>query len=365
MRDHQRRAPARKLLKRMLDVVLGDGVQRAGRLVENQHGRVFEEQPRDRHALLLPAGEHDPPLADLRVVAVAELQYLLVDMRVFRRLDDLLVGGVDAPVADVFQNAAGKEEHVLLHDADVLPQRTHRHLPRVHAVDGDRPAALLIKPRQQVAERGLSAAARADQREGRPRGDIEVHVRKHALPALVGKRHVVKADVAAHVSQCLRVRAILDLRLDVHDFAKAAEARHAEDIDLRERGEALERLNKRRDVERKRDEQDRVEVAFVDQKPAERQHHEVEHRDEELHPAAKERHIMVKTVLRVDKPLVAALKLLLLISLVGKRLCHARAGDRRLDIRVDLRDAFLHLEGSVAHLDPEPHDIEDRDGHDA
>ncbi|MPM82182.1 hypothetical protein SDC9_129243 [bioreactor metagenome] len=145
-----------------------------------------------------------------------------------------------------------------------MPQRTHRHLPRVHTIDGDRSAALLIKARQQVAECGLSAAARANKCKGCSGGNIEIHMRKHALPALVGKRHIVKADIAAHVSQGFRVRAILDLRLDVHDFAKAAKPRHTEDVDLRKCGKALERLNKRRNVERKRDEQDRIEAAFVD-----------------------------------------------------------------------------------------------------
>ncbi|MPM82183.1 hypothetical protein SDC9_129244 [bioreactor metagenome] len=67
----------------------------------------------------------------------------------------------------------------------------------------------------------------------------------------------------------------------------------------------------------------------------------------------------------MDKPFVAALKLLLFIFLVGKRLRHACAGDRRLDIRVDLRDSLLHLEGCVAHLNPEPDDIENRNRHNA
>ena len=188
---------------------------------------------------------------------------------------------------------------------------------------------------------------------------------QHASAAFVGKRHIVKADVAAHVLERLCVRAVLDLRLDVHDLAKARKARHAEDVYLRKRRKALERLNERRNVQRKRNEQNRIKAALVDQVTAQRQHDEVEHGDEELHAAVEERHVAIEPVLRVDESGVAALKLIALIAFVRKRLCDPRAGDRGFDIRVDFSDAFLHLERGIAHLDPQPHHVVDRHGYDA
>lgn len=49
----------------------------------------------------------------------------------------LSVGGVEATVADVFANAAGEEERVLLHDADLAAQRVLGHMPCVVSIDQD------------------------------------------------------------------------------------------------------------------------------------------------------------------------------------------------------------------------------------
>ena len=42
-------------IERLLDLALGGGVQRRGRLVEQQDGRVLEQRPRDRQPLALAA----------------------------------------------------------------------------------------------------------------------------------------------------------------------------------------------------------------------------------------------------------------------------------------------------------------------
>ncbi len=56
MRDHQDRVPGRHLGEARLDLALGLGVERRGRLVENQDPRRLQDDPGDRDALLLAAG---------------------------------------------------------------------------------------------------------------------------------------------------------------------------------------------------------------------------------------------------------------------------------------------------------------------
>src|SRR5437868_6155968 len=68
MGDHHGGAAAAHLFQRALDLLLGPGVERAGRLVEQQDVRVLEDGARDRHPLLLAAGELQPPLADRGLV---------------------------------------------------------------------------------------------------------------------------------------------------------------------------------------------------------------------------------------------------------------------------------------------------------
>ena len=62
----------------------------------------------------------------------------------------------------------------------------------------------------------------------------------------------------------------------------------------------------------------------------------------------------------MDESRVARVELLLLIFLVGKRLCHTCAGDGAFDVRVDFRNALLYLQRGTAHFYPQPHHVVDR-----
>ena len=92
--DRDRRAPLGQPLELGLDGRLGLRVERARRLVEDQHRRVAQDRPRDRHPLLLAAREAVAALADDRVVAVGQRRDQVVDPRRPRRVLDLLVGRV-------------------------------------------------------------------------------------------------------------------------------------------------------------------------------------------------------------------------------------------------------------------------------
>jgi hypothetical protein len=54
VRDGDGRAPGRQLLQRLAEQCLGLGVERAGRLVEQQNVGVAQDGASDRQALLLP-----------------------------------------------------------------------------------------------------------------------------------------------------------------------------------------------------------------------------------------------------------------------------------------------------------------------
>ena len=72
VRDHQRGAVLAQLGDRFLHMPLGFGIERCGRLVEQDDRRILDQRARDRDALALAAGELQAVLADRRVVAVRE-----------------------------------------------------------------------------------------------------------------------------------------------------------------------------------------------------------------------------------------------------------------------------------------------------
>ena len=64
MRNDQRGMLRRDLGQRLLDRLLGAAVERRCRLVEDQDTWILEDRPRDRDALLFPAGQLQSTLAD-------------------------------------------------------------------------------------------------------------------------------------------------------------------------------------------------------------------------------------------------------------------------------------------------------------
>jgi hypothetical protein len=110
-------------LQRRLDLLLGHGVERRGRLVEHQDRRRLEDGAGDGHALLLAARQLEPALADHGVVALRQAQYEVVDLGEPGGLLDLLVAGIGAAVADVVADRVVEQHGVLRHHADRRAQR--------------------------------------------------------------------------------------------------------------------------------------------------------------------------------------------------------------------------------------------------
>src|SRR5262249_59577168 len=65
MRDDEGRAAFHHLGQRRLDSGLGQRVERARRLVENEDWRILEQRPRDRQTLALSAGEQASAFTDV------------------------------------------------------------------------------------------------------------------------------------------------------------------------------------------------------------------------------------------------------------------------------------------------------------
>src|ERR1041385_4802182 len=64
MGDDERRAPCGEPLQGFHQALFGFGVQRAGRFVQYENGRVFKKRARYRDSLSLASGERRTALAD-------------------------------------------------------------------------------------------------------------------------------------------------------------------------------------------------------------------------------------------------------------------------------------------------------------
>ena len=287
-----------------------------------------------------------------------------MDFGLLRRLDDLVHARVRTAVADVLEDRASEEEHVLLHDTDAAAQIGELDVADILPVQSDAAAGGLIKARNQLAERRLAAAAGADQGQHLAGAHVQVDVLEHRLLLfVVGEGHVPELDFALDVLKRPGIRAVHDVRLLVHDRAEALEARHALRELLGELRQLADGALDAGDVHVERDQRGDIHLVFHDEVAAradDRQAHQVHH---EVRAGEEAGHHLVIAALGVHIGVRAAGKLFDLLLLVAEGLGDADAGDGALDLRVDARRALLDRAGGAHHVPPAQRDEHDDQRH--
>ena len=170
--DHERRAPRHRLASASLISLLGRGVDRGGRVVEDQDARVGQQRARDRQALALAAGERQPALADARVVALGQaLDELVRPARAARPLD--LLGASRRRARRRCSRRPWRENRNGSSPTTAIARRSEAQVDVAHvgAVDAaPAPALDVVQARDQRDEARLARAGGADQRDRAPGG---------------------------------------------------------------------------------------------------------------------------------------------------------------------------------------------------
>ena len=152
----------------------------------------------DRQQLLLPGADVVALFVDHRVVAVGQRVHEAVDVGGARGLEDLLLGRVGIAVRDVLADRAAEEPRVLQHHADLRAQLRARDRRDAAPVERDLAPVQLVEPHDQVDERGLARAGRADDRDRLAGlGDERERLDQRAV-RVVRERDVAELDAPAH-----------------------------------------------------------------------------------------------------------------------------------------------------------------------
>ena len=180
--DHEGGAVLHHLGQRGLHLGLGERIEGAGRLVEDEDRRILEQRARDRQALALAAGEHPSALARDGLEAFRVAVDDLDDLRALAGAAHLLLGRIRLADAQVLGHRAIEQQHFLEHDADVAAQSRQREPADIHAVDLDRAGLRIEGAVQQRQCRRFAGAGGADQRDGfaRQRRESQVGDRRRA-----------------------------------------------------------------------------------------------------------------------------------------------------------------------------------------
>ena len=158
MRDDDGRAPLHQRRQRLLDQPLGLGVERTGRLVEQQDRRVLQDGARNRDALALAAGELVAALADRGIVATRHRHDEIMRGSRLRRRDDLLLRGVRPAEGNIRAHAVVEQHDILADDADLSAQARQRDMAQVLPVDLDAALVRVVEARHEREQRRFARA---------------------------------------------------------------------------------------------------------------------------------------------------------------------------------------------------------------
>src|SRR5271165_2116091 len=207
--DDDRGAALAQRAQRLLDRLLGLGIERRSRFVEEDEWGVLEKGAGDGDALALPAGELHAVLAARRVVPALESHDEVVRISRLGGGDDFLLARAWPAHRDVVAHRT-LEQKILLRDIGDLPAKRSAGDGRdVDAVAKDLPGTNFIKAQDEVHHRRLAAAGAADQRR-RPAGfGDEADAMQHGFPGPIAEDHVAKFDSAVRDLEVGRLRRIL------------------------------------------------------------------------------------------------------------------------------------------------------------
>ena len=227
------------------------------------------------------------------------------------------------------------------------------HVPDIQAVNGNAAAGYVVKPGNQLAQGGLSAAGGTHNGDGLPGIYFQTHVVKHCQIPIVGEGHAAHVDFALYVFQLPGILFVPDGRLRTHDLHEAAQPREAVGEQLGEIAQLAHGVYKGGNIQIEGNEIPVVHFPAHNVVAAEADDQHVEHTQKEFHAALEHAHGLVEAPLGVLVNLVGGLEPTALRLFIGKGLGSAEAGQAAFDFLVDVSGFLLGNCRGLRH--PLPH----------
>ena len=165
MGDHKSGSGLHQVVERAHHQAFRFGVQRTGRLIEDQNGGVLQESAGDRQSLAFTPGQGGTPLADHGVVASGHLGDEIMRPSSPGGGLDFITGGIRPSIRDILGNRNRKEKRFLQNKGNLVAKVAQTEIADVLAVDADAALPGIEKAGNEADEGGFSGAGGADDRE--------------------------------------------------------------------------------------------------------------------------------------------------------------------------------------------------------
>src|SRR5258708_7795280 len=232
--DHERGAAAHHAFNRLLNQLLGLGIDRTRRFLQNQQRWIKSQRARERNQLLLAHRKSGATLAHFRFVRVRQTLNETIGAHFRGRPAHPFVRDVFAAQTDVAGDRAAEKENLLQDHREILAQRLQIPVAHIHAVQQNPTLLHVVETHQQIGDRGLAGTGVPDERDGLPGSDGERNVLQDPVVVIVSKPDVLKFDTAFRASalEWLRRRRDQDRQVERLEDAIRRNDRALQDVVL-------------------------------------------------------------------------------------------------------------------------------------
>ena len=179
--DDEGAAPLHQRVHAVLYCLLRPGVDARCGLVEDECRRIGNGSAGDGDKLSLALTQIAAIGREHRLVAVGQTTDEVVGIDQSGRLDALLVGGVEASVADVLHHSAGEEMRLLQHDAKTAAQLFPTDTAYVDMIVENLSVLDVVEPVDEIGDGRLACTRPADKCYLLSGFGVELDVEEHLL----------------------------------------------------------------------------------------------------------------------------------------------------------------------------------------
>ena len=194
MCDDDARPPNHEPLKRLLNRMFGNRVERTRSFVENQNLRVLQDDARKRQALLLATRKLQAAVAHLGVVAKRLCGDVIVNVGDLARLFDVLKRCVFVRVPQVLEYRAVEQIRLLRDNANLPTQVCEVEVAHIDACNSDATSRHIVETRDEVHDRRFTRTARTNDCVHCATWHLEAHIGQHEPVSVVSESHAVIAN---------------------------------------------------------------------------------------------------------------------------------------------------------------------------
>src|ERR1700677_4148142 len=164
MGDQERGAPPQEPFEALRDEILALGIERAGWLVQQKDGGIFEKGPGQVDALALSGAQTGSAFPDARFKSLGKFFNKYVGVGGARGRGNFLRRCPRFAISDVLGHGRWEDDRLLQDKSNVGAQFPQFQLARVNSADCNHSLAWIKEAGQQMQEGRLACAAGADHR---------------------------------------------------------------------------------------------------------------------------------------------------------------------------------------------------------